>query len=84
MQAKAREVYVPPVLQDLRPALPSCTSHWKNVFLFLQSLDFNAFVRLMQAYYGFYRATGKRIARQRRDPGGFRSCATPQIADFAR
>jgi hypothetical protein len=54
MQAKAREVYVPPVLQDLRPALPNCTSHWKNVFLFLQYLD-SAFVRLMQAYYGFYR-----------------------------
>ncbi|MFJ2359056.1 biliverdin-producing heme oxygenase [Pseudomonas fluorescens] len=55
MQAKAREVYVPLVLQDLRAG--SAELHIaleKRLPFFSDSLDANAFERLMQAYYGFY------------------------------
>ena len=56
MQAKAREVYVPPVLQDLRAGTAELhIALEKRLPFFSDTLDSNAFVRLMQAYYGFYR-----------------------------
>ncbi|MGG2019311.1 biliverdin-producing heme oxygenase [Pseudomonas sp. S8] len=56
MQAKAREVYVPPVLQDLRAGTAELhIALEKRLPFFSNTLDSNAFVRLMQAYYGFYR-----------------------------
>lgn len=55
MQAKAREVYVPPVLQDLRAGTAELhIALEKRLPFFSDSLDTQAFVRLMQAYYGFY------------------------------
>ncbi|UUQ65845.1 biliverdin-producing heme oxygenase [Pseudomonas fuscovaginae UPB0736] len=56
MQATAREVHVPPVLQDLRTG--TAERHIaleKRLPFFSDSLDSKAFQRLMQAYYGFYR-----------------------------
>ncbi|EZP30134.1 biliverdin-producing heme oxygenase [Pseudomonas sp. RIT288] len=56
MQAKAREVYVPPVLQDLRAGTAELhIALEKRLPFFSDTLDSNAFLRLMQAYYGFYR-----------------------------
>jgi len=56
MQAKAREVYVPPVLQDLRAGTAELhIALEKRLPFFSDTLNSNAFVRLMQAYYGFYR-----------------------------
>ncbi|CAI8816105.1 biliverdin-producing heme oxygenase [Pseudomonas serboccidentalis] len=56
MQAKAREVYVPPVLQDLRAGTAELhIALEKRLPFFSEQLDANAFRRLMQAYYGFYR-----------------------------
>ncbi|WP_338801559.1 biliverdin-producing heme oxygenase [Pseudomonas sp. RSB 5.4] len=55
MQAKAREVYVPPVLQDLRAGTAELhIALEKRLPFFSDTLDSNAFGRLMQAYYGFY------------------------------
>lgn len=55
MQAKAREVYVPPVLQDLRAGTAELhIALEKRLPFFSDTLDTPAFVRLMQAYYGFY------------------------------
>ncbi|PNG45595.1 heme oxygenase [Pseudomonas asplenii] len=55
MQAKAREVYVPPVLQDLRAGTAELhIALEKRLPFFSDLLDTQAFVRLMQAYYGFY------------------------------
>ncbi len=54
MQPKTREV--PPVLQDLRTG--TAVMHIaleKRLPFFSDSLDVQAFQRLMQAYYGFYR-----------------------------
>ncbi|KAE9642767.1 biliverdin-producing heme oxygenase [Pseudomonas sp. PB106] len=56
MQAKAREVYVPPVLQDLRAGTAELhIALEKRLPFFSDTLDACAFERLMQAYYGFYR-----------------------------
>ncbi|MBV4484428.1 biliverdin-producing heme oxygenase [Pseudomonas sp. SWRI153] len=55
MQAKAREVYVPPVLQDLRAGTAELhIALEKRLPFFSDTLDTQAFVQLMQAYYGFY------------------------------
>ena len=55
MQAKAREVYVPPVLQDLRAGTAELhIALEKRLPFFSDTLDTPAFVQLMQAYYGFY------------------------------
>ncbi|PYC19339.1 biliverdin-producing heme oxygenase [Pseudomonas jessenii] len=55
MQAKAREVYVPPVLQDLRAGTAELhIALEKRLPFFSDLLDTQAFVRLMKAYYGFY------------------------------
>lgn len=55
MQAKAREVYVPPVLQDLRAGTAELhIALEKRLPFFSDTLDIQAFVQLMQAYYGFY------------------------------
>jgi heme oxygenase len=55
MQAKAREVYVPPVLQDLRAGTAELhIALEKRLPFFSDSLDTPAFARLMQAYFGFY------------------------------
>jgi heme oxygenase len=55
MQAKAREIYVPPVLQDLRAGTAELhIALEKRLPFFSEQLDTNAFRRLMQAYYGFY------------------------------
>jgi len=55
MQSKAREVYVPPVLQDLRAGTAELhIALEKRLPFFSDTLDTHAFVRLMQAYYGFY------------------------------
>ncbi|OJT49452.1 biliverdin-producing heme oxygenase [Pseudomonas moraviensis] len=55
MQAKAREVYVPPVLQDLRAGTAELhIALEKRLPFFTDTLDTPAFERLMAAYYGFY------------------------------
>ncbi|MGY2258227.1 biliverdin-producing heme oxygenase [Pseudomonas sp. SDO55104_S430] len=55
MQPKAREVYVPPVLQDLRAGTAQLhIALEKRLPFFSDSLDIQAFHKLMQAYYGFY------------------------------
>lgn len=55
MQAKAHEVPVPPVLQDLRAGTAKLhVSLEKKLPFFSDHFDTNAFQRLMQAYYGFY------------------------------
>ncbi|WP_339447119.1 biliverdin-producing heme oxygenase [Pseudomonas sp. EA_5y_Pfl2_R50] len=55
MQAKAREVYVPLVLQDLRTGTAELhIALEKRLPFFSDTLDLHAFERLMQAYYGFY------------------------------
>lgn len=55
MQAKAREVYVPPVLQDLRAGTAELhIALEKRLPFFSDTLDTPAFMRLIQAYYGFY------------------------------
>ncbi|MFJ7313010.1 biliverdin-producing heme oxygenase [Pseudomonas sp. NPDC098747] len=55
MQAKAREVCVPPVLQDLRAGTAELhIALEKRLPFFSDTLDAQAFERLMQAYYGFY------------------------------
>ncbi|KAB0486917.1 Heme oxygenase [Pseudomonas reinekei] len=55
MQAKAREVCVPPVLKDLRAGTAELhITLEKRLPFFSDTLDTPAFVRLMQAYYGFY------------------------------
>ena len=55
MQAKAREVPVLPVLQDLRAGTAELHIRLERQLpFFSDQLDTNAFQRLMQAYYGFY------------------------------
>ncbi|MCX2546915.1 biliverdin-producing heme oxygenase [Pseudomonas sp. COW5] len=55
MQAKAREVHVPPVLQDLRAGTAELhIALEKRLPFFSDTLDLHAFERLMRAYYGFY------------------------------
>ncbi|MCU7249776.1 biliverdin-producing heme oxygenase [Pseudomonas koreensis] len=55
MQATAREVFVPPVLQDLRTGTAELhIALEKRLPFFSDSLDLSAFERLMRAYYGFY------------------------------
>ncbi|MCX4219047.1 biliverdin-producing heme oxygenase [Pseudomonas sp. MCal1] len=55
MQAKAREVHVPPVLQDLRAGTAELhIALEKRLPFFSDTLDLQAFERLMRAYYGFY------------------------------
>lgn len=55
MQVKAREVHVPPVLQDLRAGTAELhIALEKRLPFFSDTLDLNAFERLMRAYYGFY------------------------------
>jgi heme oxygenase len=55
MPAKAREVYVSTVLQDLRAGTAELhIALEKRLPFFSDALDKNAFQRLMQAYYGFY------------------------------
>lgn len=55
MQAKAREVYVPPVLQDLRTGTAELhIALEKRLPFFSDTLDLPAFKRLIAAYYGFY------------------------------
>ncbi|WP_339538748.1 biliverdin-producing heme oxygenase [Pseudomonas sp. RA_15y_Pfl2_54] len=55
MQAKPREVYVPPVLQDLRAGTAELhIALEKRLPFFSDALDVPAFKRLIQAYYGFY------------------------------
>jgi heme oxygenase len=55
MPAKAREVYVPTVLQDLRAGTAELhIALEKRLPFFSDALDKSAFQRLMQAYYGFY------------------------------
>lgn len=55
MQTTAREVHVPPVLQDLRAGTAELHIGLEKQLPFLSDLlDKNAFQRLMQAYYGFY------------------------------
>ncbi|MBV4477033.1 biliverdin-producing heme oxygenase [Pseudomonas botevensis] len=55
MQATVREVFVPPVLQDLRTGTAELhIALEKRLPFFSDSLDLSAFERLMRAYYGFY------------------------------
>ena len=55
MQAKAREVYVPPVLQDLRAGTAELhIALEKRLPFFSDTLDIPSFERLMAAYHGFY------------------------------
>ena len=62
MQAKAREVYVPPVLQDLRAGTAELhIALEKRLPFFTDTLDTPAFERLMAAYYGFYQPLEQRL-----------------------
>ncbi|MCF4994686.1 biliverdin-producing heme oxygenase [Pseudomonas syringae] len=56
MQVKARDVHVPLVLQDLRAGTAELhIALEKRLPFFSDTLDTNAFRRLVEAYYGFYR-----------------------------
>jgi heme oxygenase len=72
MQAKAREVYVPPVLQDLRAGTAELhIALEKRLPFFSDFLDTQAFVRLMQAYYGFYLPLENALLRSHAIPADF-------------
>ena len=72
MQAKAREVYVPPVLQDLRAGTAELhIALEKRLPFFSDTLDTQAFVRLMQAYYGFYMPLEDALLRSAAIPADF-------------
>ncbi|CAI8769221.1 heme oxygenase (biliverdin-IX-beta and delta-forming) [Pseudomonas sp. IT-347P] len=72
MQAKAREVYVPPVLQDLRAGTAELhIALEKRLPFFSDTLDTQAFVRLMQAYYGFYLPLESALLRSDAIPADF-------------
>ena len=72
MQAKAREVYVPPVLQDLRAGTAELhIALEKRLPFFTDQLDTDAFQRLMQAYYGFYRPLETALLESARIPADF-------------
>jgi len=72
MQAKAREVYVPPVLQDLRAGTAELhIALEKRLPFFSDTLDTQAFVRLMQAYYGFYLPLESALLRSGAMPADF-------------
>lgn len=72
MQAKAREVYVPPVLQDLRAGTAELhIALEKRLPFFSDFLDTQAFVRLMQAYYGFYLPLENALLRSDAIPADF-------------
>ncbi|WLH33455.1 biliverdin-producing heme oxygenase [Pseudomonas sp. FP2196] len=72
MQAKAREVYVPPVLQDLRAGTAELhIALEKRLPFFSDTLDAQAFGRLMQAYYGFYAPLENALQRSGSVPDDF-------------
>ncbi|WP_166220770.1 biliverdin-producing heme oxygenase [Pseudomonas atagonensis] len=72
MQAKAREVYVPPVLQDLRAGTAELhIALEKRLPFFSDSLDLKAFERLMQAYYGFYQPLENALQQSQAIPADF-------------
>ncbi|QXI26834.1 biliverdin-producing heme oxygenase [Pseudomonas vanderleydeniana] len=72
MQATAREVHVPPVLQDLRAGTAELhVALEKRLPFFSDTLDSNAFQRLMQAYYGFYRPLENALHGSRELPADF-------------
>lgn len=72
MQAKAREVYVPPVLQDLRAGTAELhIALEKRLPFFSDTLDTQAFERLMQAYYGFYRPLEQALQASNAIPDDF-------------
>lgn len=72
MQAKAREVYVPPVLQDLRAGTAELhIALEKRLPFFSDTLDTPAFIRLMQAYYGFYLPLESALLGSGAIPGDF-------------
>jgi heme oxygenase len=72
MQAKAREVYVPPVLQDLRAGTAELhIALEKRLPFFSDTLDTQAFVRLIQAYYGFYLPLENALLRSDAIPADF-------------
>ncbi|VVQ19362.1 hypothetical protein PS925_04575 [Pseudomonas fluorescens] len=78
MQAKAREVYVPPVLQDLRAGTAELhIALEKRLPFFSDTLDTQAFVRLMQAYYGFYLPLENALLRSDAMPADFE--LTPRL-----
>lgn len=78
MQAKAREVYVPPVLQDLRAGTAELhIALEKRLPFFSDTLDTQAFVRLMQAYYGFYLPLENALLRSNAIPADFE--LTPRL-----
>nr|WP_315447698.1 biliverdin-producing heme oxygenase [uncultured Pseudomonas sp.] len=72
MQAKAREVYVPPVLQDLRAGTAELhIALEKRLPFFSDTLDIPSFVHLMQAYYGFYQPLENALQRSGSVPDDF-------------
>ncbi|MHA3735655.1 biliverdin-producing heme oxygenase [Pseudomonas sp. Eth.TT006] len=72
MQAKAREVYVPPVLQDLRAGTAELhIALEKRLPFFSDQLDTYAFQRLMQAYFGFYRPLERALLDSGHVPADF-------------
>lgn len=72
MQAKAREVYVPPVLQDLRAGTAELhIALEKRLPFFSDTLDTQAFVRLMQAYHGFYSPLENALQQSNAVPADF-------------
>jgi heme oxygenase len=72
MQAKAREVYVPPVLQDLRSGTAELhIALEKRLPFFSDSLDLRAFERLIRAYYGFYLPLEQALQDSQALPGDF-------------
>ena len=72
MQAKAREVYVPPVLQDLRAGTAELhIALEKRLPFFSDTLDNAFFKRLMQAYYGFYQPLEQALQQSAAVPADF-------------
>ncbi|MBC8999382.1 biliverdin-producing heme oxygenase [Pseudomonas sp. N40(2020)] len=72
MPAKAREIYVPPVLQDLRAGTAELhIALEKRLPFFSDTLDAQAFGRLMQAYYGFYAPLENALQRSGSVPDDF-------------
>lgn len=72
MPAKAREIYVPPVLQDLRAGTAELhIALEKRLPFFSDILDAQGFGRLMQAYYGFYAPLENALQRSGSVPDDF-------------
>ncbi|MCU1758384.1 biliverdin-producing heme oxygenase [Pseudomonas sp. 14P_8.1_Bac3] len=72
MLAKERQVFVPPVLQDLRAGTAELhIALEKRLPFFSDTLDIRGFEKLMQAYYGFYQPLESALQRSDTFPADF-------------